>query len=345
MPSPEHVAWAKFRVAAMIGCALAIVGVLVYLMVGGSDIFQPAAGVHTYMSDLAGLLKGSPARFNGVHAGDVTSIALSGLKDPQKAVRVDMTIMKQFLKAIPEDSTVQVNADDVLGDKFADIIEGKSRQHVQPGAELLSPPRKQINNADLIKAGRQILAVMDSLLGDMENGRGQFGQFVKGDAFYNTAINEVAKFQKDLRAATGRDTQAGKLIYDAKLYDDLESSVQRLDRTLGEWQAGRGAEGKFLKDSAQYDQWHKSLCDINRTLADLRAVSLMKNDDLYTRIARTIDSLNEQVDALNSGQGSLGQLMITSSVYENLHVSTLSLQNMLKELRENPKKFLWMKVF
>jgi phospholipid/cholesterol/gamma-HCH transport system substrate-binding protein len=71
----------------------------------------------------------------------------------------------------------------------------------------------------------------------------------------------------------------------------------------------------------------------------------VKDDELYLRASRLIDNLNAQVEALNSGEGTLGQLMVSSSTYENLQVGTKSLQNMLKELRENPKKFLWMKVF
>jgi len=345
MPSAAQVAWAKFRVAAMIGCATGILAVLIYLLLGGAELFQPSATVHTYMIDLSGLEKGAPVRFNGVRAGEVTQIALSGLKDPQKVVRIDMKITDQFLRSIPEDSTVQVSADDVLGDKFAEITEGRSSQHLQPDAELLSPPLTKINNADLIKAGRQILADMDSLLGDIEAGRGELGQFVKGDAFYNTALNKITKFQRDIRAATNRDTQVGKLIYDEKIYEDLQGAVKRLDQTLAEWQAGRGAGGKFLKDSAQYDQLRKAAGDLSHAIEEVRAGRLVKDDELYTRTRRLIDNLNAQVDALNSGEGTLGQLMVSSSTYENLVTSTKGLQNMLKELRENPKKFLWMKLF
>jgi phospholipid/cholesterol/gamma-HCH transport system substrate-binding protein len=345
MPSAAQVTWAKFRVATMIGGAIGILSVLIYLLLGGEELFQPAATVHSFMSDLSGLAKGAPVRYNGVRAGTVTQIALSGLKDPQKVVRIDMSIMNQFLKSIPEDSTALVSAETVLGDKFVDVNEGHSARHLQPGGELLSPPPKKINNADLIKAGRQILATMDSLLGDIEAGRGELGKFVKGEAFYDTALSKVTKFQKDIRTATSRDTQVGKLIYDDQAYRDLEARVKRLDQALAEWQAGRGAAGKFLKDSAQYDQLRKAAGDLSRSLESLRAATLVKDDDLYIRTSRLVDHLNAQVEALNSGEGTLGQLIVSSSTYENLQVDTKGLQNMLKELRENPKKFLWMKLF
>ena len=37
--------------------------------------------------------------------------------------------------------------------------------------------------------------------------------------------------------------------------------------------------------------------------------------------------------------------MVSSNLYESLNGETKNLQSMLKELRENPKKFLRLKVF
>src|SRR6266852_3038570 len=98
MPSAAHVAWAKFRVAAMIGCAVGIASVLVYLLLGGSEFLQPAATIHTYMIDLSGLAKGSPVQFNGIRVGAVVRAELSHLPDPQKVVQVDMSIVQHFLQ-------------------------------------------------------------------------------------------------------------------------------------------------------------------------------------------------------------------------------------------------------
>src|SRR5256885_2146962 len=129
MPSVEQVNCAKIRVATLIGAALAILSVLIYLLLGGSEFLQPSVQVRTYLIDLAGLAKSSPVLFNGIRIGEVSSVELSHLNDPQKVVRVDLSIMQKYLNAIPEDSTVAVSAVNVLGDKFADINEGKSPRH------------------------------------------------------------------------------------------------------------------------------------------------------------------------------------------------------------------------
>ena len=350
MPSAEQIAWAKVRVTAMIACAVAIASVLVYLLLGGAEFLQPALTIHTYLIDLSGLEKGNPVRFNGIRVGKVTATALSHSPDPQKVIRVDMLIVRRYARSIPEDSTAVVAAEDVLGDKYVDINAGKSLRYLQPDTELASPPPRQFNEADLIKTGRDILARMDSLFSDIEAGRGEFGKLVKGEEIYDSMVKKVAEFQRQVRAATSKDTPAGRLIYDETAYNQIRRPLQSMDHALAELQAGHGAAGKFLKDPAQYDRLRKSVGDLNRVVADLHAGkgpagNLLKNDELYTRVNRLVDNLNAQVDALTSGQGALGQLLSSTSLYESLNGSMKNLREAMKEFRSNPKKFLYMKVF
>jgi hypothetical protein len=230
MPSPEHVAWAKLRVGAMIACAVAIASVLVFLLLGGSEFLQPSAEIHAYLGDLAGLAKASPVRFNGIRVGAVTRTELSHLKDPQKVVRVDMSVGRHFLQAIPQDSTVEVTADNLLGDRFANINEGKSPTPLQPGAELQRTPPTQINMADLMKAARDIITTTDALFSDIEAGRGNLGQFIKSDAFYNDTLKKVSEFQRQVREVTARGSPAGKLIYDESLYEQLRANPKKFLR-------------------------------------------------------------------------------------------------------------------
>ena len=349
MPSPEQIAWAKFRVSTMIGCAVGIASVLVYLLLGGAAIFEPSAPVYAYMVDLSGLIKGSPVRFNGIRVGEVTSAGLSHLKDPQKAVRVDMSIMSRYLSAIPQDSTVHVAADNVIGDKFANIEEGKSPRQLRAGAELMSPPEKGINQEDLLRAGREILANFDSMMSDIEAGRGALGQFFQGEEFYDLMLKKIADFQRAARSATAKDTAAGRIIYDQTFYEGLRAPVKSLDEVLTNLQAGQGPGGKFLKDPAQYEALRKSVESLKRALDDMAsgkgAGALLKDDSQYRQLVGMLARVNAQLAAFQSGEGQLGRLYVRTQLYDALNGSTQSLQQTLKELRQNPQKFLRLKVF
>jgi phospholipid/cholesterol/gamma-HCH transport system substrate-binding protein len=350
MPSAAHVALAKFRVATMIVCSTGILSVLVYLLLGGADAFQSAVTVHGYMPDLGGLGKKSAIQFNGIHVGEVADTALSGLKDPKKIVRIEMSIMRQYLKFIPEDSTLEVTAQNVLGDKFVNINEGKSPRHLAAGDELITPPPPSYNPADLLNAGREILKQIDAVVGDMETGHGNVGQLVKGEQVYDSLLSRISEFQKAVHAVSKRDSLTGRLLYDETFYGELQAPVKRLDQQLADLHAGQGAGGKLLRDPAQYERLRKYVGDLNHALVELNAGKgptgkLLKDDELYRQISRIVANLNAEVDALNSGQGALGQLMVSSSLYESLHGGTKTLQDMVRAVKENPKKFLSPKLF
>lgn len=350
MPSPEEVAWAKFRVAAMIGCAIGILSVLVYLLLGGADAFRPSVNVHAYLKDVSGIGKKSVVQFNGIHVGEVSGVALSGLKDPNKVVRVDMAIISRFLGAIPEDSTVEVTALNVVDDKFVNVNEGKSPRHLMAGAELRPSPPATINPADILAGERKIFQQLDAVVHDMETGRGNIGRLVKGEEIYGSMLHKVSEFQRAVRAASNRSTPTGRLIFDETDYDKLRDPVRRLDQALANLQAGQSAAGKLLRDPAQYDRLRKSVNDLNREFAGLNAGKgsggkLLKDDELYRRINRIVADLNAQLDAFNSGEGALGSFMASSSLYETLQGSTKNLQDTLRELRENPRQYLRRRIF
>ncbi|PYT24621.1 MAG: hypothetical protein DMG57_28405 [Acidobacteria bacterium] len=349
MPSAQQVAWAKTRVAAMVGSALAILSAMVYVLVGGSDFFRPSEPVRTHMVDLQGLAKGSPIRFNGIRVGEVKAVRLSHLNDPQKVVEVDMSILDRYISSIPEDSTVTVAADTVIGDKFADINQGKSPQHLQPGGELVSPPRQEINKADIINEAHQVMSRMDGLFADIEAGRGEFGKFFKEEEVYNRALGNVVRFQSQMRSILATESQMGRLLYDESSYEEILAPIRRVNQKLAELDAGQSTGGKFLKNSAQYDQVHKSIADLNRNLAQLnsgkKGAALLKNDEAYNRIYKMLVNLETQIDAFNAGEGPLGHMMVNSSLYDNLQGVTASLQILLNDLRGNPRKFLRKKLF
>lgn len=350
MPSPEEVAWAKFRVAAMIGCAIGIVSILVYLLMGGADAFRPAVHVYAYLKDVSGIQKKSAVQFNGIHVGEVRGVALSGLKDPNQAVRVDMVIINRFLDAIPEDSTVEVTAENVLDEQFVNVKEGKSPRHLMAGGELHAAPPTTINPADILAGERKILAQLDAVVHDMETGHGNVGRLVKGEEIYDSMLHKVSQFQRAVHAASNRSTLIGRLIFDETDYDRLRAPIQRLDQELADVQAGQGTAGQLVKNPAQYEKLRKTVRDLNRALTDLNAGKgsggkLLKDDELYRRINRIAEDLNAQLDEFNSGEDALGQLMVNSSLYDTLQGSTKNLENTLRQLRENPAKFVRQRIF
>jgi phospholipid/cholesterol/gamma-HCH transport system substrate-binding protein len=60
---------------------------------------------------------------------------------------------------------------------------------------------------------------------------------------------------------------------------------------------------------------------------------------------RTTDELNQTVLALNKGQGTMGKLLKSDSLYRNLNASSASLNALLVDFKANPKRYVNFSVF
>jgi phospholipid/cholesterol/gamma-HCH transport system substrate-binding protein len=58
----------------------------------------------------------------------------------------------------------------------------------------------------------------------------------------------------------------------------------------------------------------------------------------------TIARLDLILDKVNSGQGTIGQLLTNPQMYENLNGATRELHGLMRDFRANPKKFLRIKL-
>src|SRR5271157_3848106 len=135
MPSARRVRWARFRAVAVAVSACAILGTLVWLLIGGSLLSERAA-LFLFIPDATGLAPGSPVRVDGIGVGKVTSVALSGSSEPERVVKVILSVDRDHLSEIPMDSFAQISADNVVGDQFVDVTSGNSAEHVRPGGEI-----------------------------------------------------------------------------------------------------------------------------------------------------------------------------------------------------------------
>src|SRR5437899_12428498 len=126
MADPKKVSWAQLRIGIMAAFAMAILGVLIFLLTGSGDIFTSYATIYTYMEDSAAMAASTPVRLNGITIGKIDTIEFSGLKEKGKIVVIKMKVKKNMLNQIPDDSVAAIDAANLLGDKFINITKGKS---------------------------------------------------------------------------------------------------------------------------------------------------------------------------------------------------------------------------
>ena len=350
MPESSKIRWSQLKVGVVAFAAMVILAVLIFLLTGSKNIFERNETVRTYMADGAGMTESTPVRLNGILVGAVQGIKLSGSKDPKRAVEFELTIQSKYMKDIPEDSTAAVTAANLLGSKFIDITKGQSTTPVKPGGELRSLqtqdiPELMAQSANLITTLQDISKRTDSMLADIDAGKGNLGKLLRDDELYkrlNAIAAEGQQLLADVRSGKGT---LSKLIYDDSLYQEVRAPLKRIDAMLDDLQQGHGTAGKLLKDPQVYDEAQQTIAEMRKLTQELNAGKgtagkLMKDDKLYNQLTDLTGKLDGMIDRINAGQGTVGQLLVNPQMYEAMNGAMREFQGLAKDIRANPKKFL-----
>ena len=334
--------------------AMIILGVLIFLLTGNTKIFVKQDELYTYMNDATGVTTGSPVRLNGILAGKVEDVGLTGDTRPGRIVKMTLKVDHKMLQQIPVDSRAAIAAENLLGTKFINIRKGTKAIPIQPGAELAAVETTDFD--DLMQSGYNLLAQLqgilkrvDAIVGLVDVGKGSIGKLLVDEELYNKVLTMVDEGGRITHALTTDRGTIGKLIYNDDIYQDLRRSLARMDTMLAELQEGRGSAGKFLKDEALYNDTQRTIAEIRKVVDDVNAGKgtvgkLLKSEDIHNQILTSLQKIDTTVDKVNSGQGTIGQLLVNPQLYDNLNGATRELHELFKDFRQNPKKFLRVKI-
>lgn len=355
MPSKEKVSAAQLKVGILGIVALACVTLLIFLLTGNTQFFKSQVYLHVYTSDAAGLTSGAPVRINGIQAGTVKSVALSGETNPSRIIRVDLAIDQDLLKQIPVDSLASIASDNLLGSsKFLQINKGTKPETIQAGATLKSVGTQQFDA--LVQQGFGVLDSLQAILGkvtdivnQIEVGHGTIGKLLVDETLYNSLQATVSQVQLLATTLNSKNGTIGHLINDSALYDQAQSVITRLDTIAQELQQGQGTAGMLLKDPKLYNDLDKSVDQLNTILTNLNAGKgtageLLHDDKLARQLSGSLNKVDVILDKVNSGQGTIGQLIVNPQLYDAATGTTRELHELLKDFRANPKKFLSIKL-
>jgi phospholipid/cholesterol/gamma-HCH transport system substrate-binding protein len=355
MPSKQQVTMAQLKVGVLGIFALCCIILLIFLLTGGISWFKSQSPLYTYVSDAAGLNPGAAVRINGIPAGNVKSVELSGLRDPSKVIRIKFVVDTNLLKEIPVDSIADIEAENLLGSaKFLEITKGASPQTVQPQATLNSANVQEFTA--LVRQGyatldslQAILAKVSDIVGDIENGKGTIGKLLVDETLYNNLANIVNQVQILATTLNSKNGTVGHLINDNTFYNQIETLITNLNSITQGLEQGQGSVGMFLKDPKVYHELDQSLDQLNTILSNLNAGKgtagqLLASDKLGNQLSTSLSKINTTLDKINAGQGTIGQLLVNPSLYDNLNGATGELRATLQAFRANPKKYLSIKL-
>jgi phospholipid/cholesterol/gamma-HCH transport system substrate-binding protein len=351
MPQRKEIQWAQLRVGVTVTVCLIILVLGVFLVSGQIGFITRRYTLRAYFSTAAQLRPGSQVDLTGIPVGTVKSVDISDSQDPRRAVKIEISVSRQYQDEIRQDSVVNETNAGLLGETYLDITRGSQNQPVIPdNGEIRTHQEADIKqvmqNANDVVSN---LTVLSERLNDITNqitqGKGSLGKLLYDETFYNQ-LNATAKEAQQLIAGIqqGQGT-IGKFMVDKTLYDRTVATVDKLNQFLDQAQNGQGTLGRVMSDPALYNQLKDLSTKLNAMIDNVNKGQgtlgqLVTDKELYDRMNSTMGHVNNVTARMDQGTGTLGKLSTDDTLYKNLSSSSESLREFLTEFRKNPKKYL-----
>ncbi len=356
MPSQKQLKWSQLRVGITVIVASLTLGFLLFLMSGTSGLFTPRIMLKSYFDNAEGLRVGAPVRLSGVDIGNVTLIRVVPDKDKQLTpVEVTVKVSTKYGFNLRRDSMTSLETAGVLGETYLDIDSSQAvGTPVQDGDTLPTQVHPDFNQ--VVRASQSTLQNMDALLkradrilAFAESGKGSLGKLIYDPSLYNKFSVTVADFQKIVEDIGNGQGSLGALISRRDAYDKFIATLDKMNGVIDDLQQGKGTAGKFLKDPALYNSANDTITNLKKITDNIDAGKgtlgkLTKDDELARKIDVTVTKLSELTTQLEAGQGTAGKLFKDETLYNNANEMLVETRALVKAVRENPKKYLSIKL-
>ncbi len=243
----------------------------------------------------------------------------------------------------------------MLGETFMDM---DSSQAIGPSARDgdTLPTRVHPDFNEVVRSSQSTLQNMDALikradriLAFAESGKGSLGKFIYDPTLYDRLSQTVAELKQVADEIAKGQGSLGKLINSNDAYDKFVATLDKMNAVVDDLQQGKGTAGKFLKDPALYDNANQTVANLKRVSEDLNAGKgtagrLLKDEELAKKIDTTMTKLAALLSDLDAGKGTAGRLLKDETLYTNANHMLEETQNLIKAIRQDPKKYLSIKL-
>lgn len=350
VPSQKQVKWSQLKVGITVVLASITLAVLIFVMSGTGGLFTGKLILKSYFDNASGLRNGAPVRLQGVDVGNVVGIQVVPNK-PLTPVEVAMKVNTRYAHSLRTDSVTSLETAGVLGETYVEIDSSQAHGPQAESGSVLAT-REHPDLQDVVRASQSTLQNMDALLKRLdrivafvESGQGSIGKLIYDPLLYNRLNSTLNEFQAIVADVSQGKGSLGKLVASDELYQKANASVDKLNGIIDEIQQGRGTVGKFLKDPALYDNANQTIANVKKLTDDINAGKgalgkLAADQAFAAKLQDTVDKLSAIADELQAGQGTAGMLLKNPSLYQNTDQMLIETRQLVKAIRENPKRYL-----
>ena len=314
----------KFRTEIKVGI-ISIVAISLFIwgyhFMKGQNILKSQKTYYVIYNRVNGLEKENPVLINGYRVGQVSNIDF--LPDGSGKLLVSITLEKEF--DLPENTISQIFSADLMGSQAIKLKLGNSVEIAHSGDTLSGSVEGSLSE----QVSVQMLPIKnkaEKLMGSIDS--------VMAVIQYTFNEDFRKNFSKSLTDITST-------------LNNLKRSAYTIDTTL------TNKEGTFATFMYNLDYISTSLKN-DMTILDhiLVNTSIITDSLSQANLKSLVNNLDSSLfetrillSNINRGTGTIGQLAVNDSLYQNLQSLTMSLDLLMKDIKEHPGKYVHISVF
>ena len=275
----------------------------------GEDIFKRSTTYYANFEKVDGLVVTGPVNLKGLKVGMVEAIEYNMEKD---IFEVEFKVKSDF--KIPSNSVAEVYSADLLGSMAMRIVLGDSKVYAQGGDTLaggFAPDMISMITSEIMPLKEQAEVLLANLNKTLESVNMVLDSTAREDL-----QGSLANLNRTLRNAAGVSAALNKV---APEFEQIVANLEVLSKGLGE--SAGDIQG--------------SLENVNKITSQLSQAELDK----------AILSLKELCEKLQDPNGSVGKMLATDSLHNSVNDLVKDIDELVKRITENPKKYIRVSVF
>ena len=281
-----------------------------YNFLKGSSIFSSEYRLYAHYTNSSGISPSDPVILNGFKIGHVENIKFNPNYDG--TLIVSLIITNSF--PIPDNSVAKIVNTNIAGSKGVEIFMGSSSIYLSHGDTICA----ELDPSLIDRLTKEIIPLKEKI-----------EKLVEQLSITAQSINDILNEQsrKDVIASIENLKNITNMVVNQK--DNLDAIMNNAKTFTGE-----------LKQSAEH--FDHIVTNVSNITDDISQADISGTISHLQHTIATMDSILQQ---LQSDDNTIGKLMTTDSLHNELTRSTEQLRLLLEDIRKNPKKYVKFSVF
>jgi phospholipid/cholesterol/gamma-HCH transport system substrate-binding protein len=296
---------------ALVAILVIVLTIWGYNFLKGKNIIKPTDEYYVVYDDIEGIIESGSVFYKGFKVGNINGIYFDN-ENPGKNFIVKF-VLEQRLKIPLKSKVIATQSNPIVSTKDLKIEFYDTNAYYKPGDTLIAEHDPGIMGflEPLQNQFDQTIAKLNATLAALDNTLNEETQA--------NIRKSVASVQESLASLRSMLTPGGEISKSVKNIESVTSNIKNNN-----------------------DKINQSVEHFKNISADLDSADLAKT---ISKLDSTLTATYLVINKINNSEGSAGLLVNDSALYKNLTLATASLDSLLSDMKEHPKRYVHFSVF